>query len=555
MLTDKLASTTLGKEATKEHVGSPRILGLLFDVDGTLYHQGLLHAMMAACFAAAFLRRPRRTLRELRTVKNYRRAMEQLRTSRNGGRLSAEAQLRRAAAMGLPLQTVEESVQYWMEQAPLMFLSLCARRALIRTIRRWHRLGVRMGVYSDYPAEDKLRRLGLASVFKTVVCSMDPEVRALKPDPCGLKVAAGKLGVSPRNAVYVGDREEVDGIAAARAGMRVAFVGRRRRSRTCVRAPLTLDALDSHLRESWTSSHQKRCWICSASSTRRFRPSTIGRSITSESVRVSDSAYGQTAALRVCRRCGFVFADELPCSNLVNLYRDMSDPEYLASAPARRVQVRRLLDVALSRHPQARTLLDVGAGIGLLVSEALARGLHAEGVEPSMWCVETAARVNRVKLLCGTLEDCSARLGTYDLVLLVDVVEHTDAPLRLIEKAAEKLAINGRMVIVTLDIGSLAAGLMGRWWWHHRVAHVCYFNRASMRHALKICGLEVLTDITWGWRFPVPYLCKRLARYIPLGPARKLLEAAAHSKSLSRCEIDLNLRDSRTFIATRKGES
>ncbi len=60
MRTDKLASTTLAKEAAKEHVGSPRILGLLFDVDGTLYHQGLLHAMMAACFAAAFLRRPQR---------------------------------------------------------------------------------------------------------------------------------------------------------------------------------------------------------------------------------------------------------------------------------------------------------------------------------------------------------------------------------------------------------------------------------------------------------------------------------------------------------------
>jgi len=307
------------------------------------------------------------------------------------------------------------------------------------------------------------------------------------------------------------------------------------------------------LRESCTSSEQKRCWICSASSTRRFRPSTIRRRITSESVRVSDSAYGQTAALRVCRRCGFVFADELPCANLVNLYRDMSDPEYLASSPARRVQVRRLLDVAISHHPRPRTLLDVGAGIGLLVSEALARGLHAEGVEPSVWCVETAARVNHVKLLCGTLEDCSARLGTYDLVLLVDVVEHTDAPLRLVEKAVEKLAINGRMVIVTPDIGSLAARLMGRWWWHHRVAHVCYFNRVSMRHALKICGLEVLTDIPSGWRFPLPYLCKRLAQYVSVAPARRLLNAAARSNLLSRCEVNVNLGDSRMFIAKSKG--
>lgn len=486
-------------------------------------------------------------------IKSFRRAMEQLRRSNNDRMFSPEAQLQAtAAATGLSVQAVEACVKYWMEVSPLPFLSLCARRGLIRNIRHWHCLGVPMGVYSDYPAEDKVRQLGLASVFKTVVSSSDPEVRALKPHPRGLKVAAGRLGTPPLNTIYVGDRDDVDGIAAARAGMRAALAGRRRGSKTCVRAPLTLDALDSHLRESCTSSEQKRCWICSAPSTSSFRSSTIRHSITSESVRVSNSDYGQTAALRVCRRCGFVFAEELPCPNLVNLYRNMSDPEYLASSTARLVQFRRLLDEAIRRHPEARTLLDVGAGLGMLVSEALARGLHAEGVEPSMWCVETAARVSGVKLLCGTLEDVSDSLGTYDLVLLVDVIEHTDAPLRLIEKAAEKLATNGRMVIVTPDIGSLAARLMGKWWWHHRIAHVCYFGRASIRRALNICGLEVLTDIPWGWRFPVPYLCRRLARYMPFDPGRKLLEAAARSKLMSGREIDLNLFDSRLFIAARK---
>ena len=36
------------------------------------------------------------------------------------------------------------------------------------------------------------------------------------------------------------------------------------------------------------------------------------------------------------------------------------------------------------------------------------------------------------------------------------------------------------LVIVTPDIGSLAARIMGGRWWHYRVAHINFFNRRSL---------------------------------------------------------------------------
>jgi len=48
----------------------------------------------------------------------------------------------------------------------------------------------------------------------------------------------------------------------------------------------------------------------------------------------------------------------------------MDDNEYHDSSSARRFQMRRLLDEVTAVYPQAKTLLDVGAGTGLLVSEA-----------------------------------------------------------------------------------------------------------------------------------------------------------------------------------------
>ena len=58
----------------------------------------------------------------------------------------------------------------------------------------------------------------------------------------------------------------------------------------------------------------------------------------------------------------------------------------------------------------------------------------------------------------------------------------------MLREAAAIVAPDGAVLVVTPDIGALVAKLMGRWWWHHRVAHVCYFNRPSMRRAFQRQG-------------------------------------------------------------------
>ena len=292
------------------------------------------------------------------------------------------------------------------------------------------------------------------------------------------------------------------------------------------------------------------CWICRGNSITRLRPSTIRSQVDTTSVRITDSNYGQTAALSECRTCGFVFADPVPHPDVLDLYRRMDDQPYQDSSFARRAQMRMLLDLVTKVRPGARTLLDIGAGTGLLVVEARARGLDAQGVEPSRWCVEIAATANHVDLMCGTVQDWQAALGRYDVVTLIDVVEHTVDPLGMIREAAALLAPDGALLIVTPDIGSTVARLMGRWWWHHRVAHVCYFKSSSMRRALQEAQLALETETYATWRFPASYLTERLVRYLPIFPISTVLRRLARSRRLQRADIGVNLRDSRAFIAS-----
>lgn len=72
--------------------------------------------------------------------------------------------------------------------------------------------------------EDKLRRTGLLGAFEQVLTSGTLGVS--KPDPEVFRRACERLSVDPRDAVYVGDRLDVDARASTAAGLRGIWLDR-----------------------------------------------------------------------------------------------------------------------------------------------------------------------------------------------------------------------------------------------------------------------------------------------------------------------------------------
>jgi HAD superfamily hydrolase (TIGR01509 family) len=128
---------------------------------------------------------------------------------------------------------VEESflmacVQRWMEQAPLPLLSRYIQPGLIEFLEACRARGLRLGVFSNYPAEAKLRALGIADYFDVALCAQAAEIGVFKPHPRGLQVTLARLGAKADESLYVGDRAEVDATAAAAAGIPCAILTRPR---------------------------------------------------------------------------------------------------------------------------------------------------------------------------------------------------------------------------------------------------------------------------------------------------------------------------------------
>jgi len=276
----------------------------------------------------------------------------------------------------------------------------------------------------------------------------------------------------------------------------------------------------------------RACWVCGSQRLARRRSANHEGPLDSQAFAITDTRYGVTAAIDECADCGFLQCSEL--DDVTKFYEDLHDEAYEAGRPQRRLQLRRILDRVRRYRPEGR-LLDIGAASGILVAEAQEMGYEAEGVEPSRWLQQKAVE-RGLPVRLGTFPAASSG-GAFDVITLVDVIEHVTDPLCLLRAARAALAPDGILAVVTPDVRSVAARLLGWRWWHFRVAHVGYFDRATLALAARRAGFAPLAVHRPGWFFPADYLWDRAWKILGLAGARA-------PALLQRVTVPLNLRDS-----------
>ncbi len=194
----------------------PRIRLVVFDVDGTLYDQRPLRRRMWLALVVHCLTRPA-DLGLLRTLQAFRRLREELAEEASEGisRLQYE---RPAALLGLSPEAVRLAVETWMHERPLAHLRRCRYPGVERVFEALRASGRTIAIFSDYPAEAKMRALGLEADL--YVSATDADVQKLKPHPLGLQRVLERVGAAPEECLYIGDRDERDGECARRLGVR-----------------------------------------------------------------------------------------------------------------------------------------------------------------------------------------------------------------------------------------------------------------------------------------------------------------------------------------------
>jgi SAM-dependent methyltransferase len=95
-----------------------------------------------------------------------------------------------------------------------------------------------------------------------------------------------------------------------------------------------------------------------------------------------------------------------------------------------------------------RHILEVGCGSGALLAELVQSwpGARGFGLDPAL--PDTAPAHDGVRLVRGFTEDIPEDAGRFDLIIAVNVIEHTAAPGAFLKALRSHLAPDGRIVII-----------------------------------------------------------------------------------------------------------
>jgi 2-polyprenyl-3-methyl-5-hydroxy-6-metoxy-1,4-benzoquinol methylase len=159
---------------------------------------------------------------------------------------------------------------------------------------------------------------------------------------------------------------------------------------------------------------------------------------------------------------------------------------------------KRLLALALAGGP--RRALDVGCSSGYLARPLSAAGVEVTGLELDPVAADEA-RSSCAEVLVGDVEtiELPFPVGSFDVILCADVLEHLREPGAALERLRPLLRQGGRLVLTTPNVANWAMRLSllgGRWRYTDRGildrTHVHFFTRKTLVETVEAAGYRIV---------------------------------------------------------------
>jgi SAM-dependent methyltransferase len=148
-------------------------------------------------------------------------------------------------------------------------------------------------------------------------------------------------------------------------------------------------------------------------------------------------------------------------------------------------------EAILRIKPTGCSILDIGCSGGALLA-SLGKEFDKYGIEASEAACAVCQELN-ITLVGNSSEDLGSVARKFDIICLVDVIEHLINPLDLIEVAIEKLNDGGYLILSTGDASNLMWRLSGgRYWYCSFPEHISFISPEWVQNITEITPLSVV---------------------------------------------------------------
>jgi 2-polyprenyl-3-methyl-5-hydroxy-6-metoxy-1,4-benzoquinol methylase len=226
--------------------------------------------------------------------------------------------------------------------------------------------------------------------------------------------------------------------------------------------------------------------------------------------------------IRACPACDVLFVDPMLSDRLGEIY----PANYYSFKDSKKSLVTRIKESLDQRALNALTrdipgdklaVLDIGGGTGFLLDQV--RRADPRVTETAIVDIDdgakTAAEAKGHDFYLSRFEEYDPAGRKFDLILMLNLIEHVVDPAAVLSKAASLLSPGGRIWVKTPNFDSLDARLFRHrsWAGYHTPRHFVIFNRASFENVARRSGLAIAAfDYTQGapfWSISILDLLRR----------------------------------------------
>lgn len=272
-----------------------------------------------------------------------------------------------------------------------------------------------------------------------------------------------------------------------------------------------------------------------------------------------EAGVAQASRVVQCERCKLMYASpraKLPDQDEIKDY----DPEFtkkvIEASPERydkeRFQVRDYDDTRgylRNAYPERGRLLEIGCGMGFLLAALQKDGWTVEGIEPNRGYCEFIADFHGIAASPTILEEANRAADTFDVVVMLHVIEHVPDPLGTLKEIFRVLKPGGTLVVETPRYDSLMFKVLG-----HRErsiscdGHIYFFTTDTLRAMCRKAGFEEQFVDYVGRSLNAARLLWNVGVMTKSETARRAIGKVGNLLHLDKLHFRLNARDMQRMV-------
>jgi len=211
-----------------------------------------------------------------------------------------------------------------------------------------------------------------------------------------------------------------------------------------------------------------------------------------------------------------------------NYYSYLDERKVKGSSFVWRGRLNKLLQVYKSfNNIKPSNILDIGCSFGGLLLEASKLGLKPYGVEISSYSSSYAKR-RGIEVFERSLEDVDLPESFFDIVTMIEVIEHLSDPFKSVEKVFDSLKKGGVFLVQTANILGVQSIFWGGNYHYYLPGHLYYFSNTGLRKLLKAVGFREVLEFYPVEFGVVPKLIKVYLNNKGIGKYAKLVKTGIY---------------------------